>query len=256
MKKLTKMLVGLGCAVVALFGSGCGVKRDEIFQGNYVEVSEQTVKNFSANVKTSKVTPQEIAKNNGGVRYDTRIMLLGFIKFGEAEMNILQNVDGSCRYKIKLQSFEEGVNDVDLVYGDGEYCYHNLNGQKTAHKKTPYYSGTCNLVTTTIGGLGVMFENQGKSQNVQYNVQYYMDTTDTKYTKIKAVGSEIIFSSSNQKSEQQSIERIWIYDKEYNLVACYSQMKVYGMKMIESYTPWSGTITPPDDLDSYVFEDR
>ena len=71
---------------------------------------------------------------------------------------------------------------------------------------------------------------------------------------------ELLKIKLDYTEETGSAKIIWIYNSQYNLIACQfiassssgTGILTSSAKVTFSYEPWSGTITPPSDLDSYV----
>ncbi len=301
MKKLTKRLIVFGCAVIMLFGSGCGSSKqvDEIFQGNYVKVSEETVKDFYKNVthisddsEESIYLPilpngfvpntsvenedfqgrikglKELIANNGGVSVESSVaVLFKAINIDTTKGNMLQKIDGSYEYRFD----SDATNGNFVEYSDGQYCYDSKG--KLSHK----YSDSClsecaGGMTGCVAGITELLNNK----NIEWsNIQYYMDSVDAKYTKIKIKGKCAGFLSEVLPMEdlesltmpswlknmvintaaktKVSEEIVWVYDKDYKWVAYYEKVSNIFAEITGSHTPWSGTIIPPDDLNSYQF---
>lgn len=238
MKRLTKILLGFICACTMLFGGGCGLSNqmDEIFQGNYVEVSEETVRDFVG--KTKKVQKgsefRELAENSGGISNIFRGRFIG-ISVATIEGKSMYNTKGEYQHIEEVKM----LGQTQTVYRNGSFCYITKGKEKTKHKS----NDTCNyndmtVIATLQYCLEVNFEEME-------NTKFYMDTTQTDYIKIKVVGE--------RKAE---IEWIWVYDADYRWIAFYWEGVAGGIHSVESVIPWKGTITPPNDLDSYVFEDK
>ncbi len=235
MKRLTKILVSIACATVMLFGSGCGSsnKMDEIFQGNYVEVSEETMRGFLKNTDSVQDWLGELIRNNGGVSVRMKSMT-GFMYAVEGK-GVL-NADGTYRYMETVS----GLVKPPALYRDGEYCYVREGKKKTAHRHLQgYYSCVSDSGITSMMNT-IMVQQFFVDTEAPMTTRFYMDTTDTGYIKIKVAGKMFVFAAGNI---------IAVYSKDYKLIA----ITLYGAGMeFLSATPWTGTITPPDDLNTYI----
>lgn len=235
MRRLTKIVASFVCVAVMLFGGGCGSSNqmDEIFQGNYVEVSEETVRDFMAHTDDVQDVLGELIRNNGGV--SVRMTSIARLLLATEGKGLL-NKDGTYRYMEEASGLMK-MWVPTLLYRDGQYCYLQYEGAKRVHRYSNSYS--CGFGQDSVG-VG-MINTYGNSRDVlemDMLKRFYMDATDAEYIKIKGTYA--------------TIDMIWVYNKNYKLMAYNTNLGGQNIRV----TPWNGTITPPDDLDRYVFEDQ
>ncbi len=285
MKKLVKWMACGICCVVAALGCGCdflsqflggnqsGEKEmDEIFKGNYTKVTLSKIEEFATHTRST--TFEELMDGDKGLNCSvnlTREFANGTIQKEWTDATVLKK-NNVYQYTI-TGMLQKGMNGGEISeYCDGENAYVSVRENGSTEEKWVVDANRRSWMTTT--GLrgpfsltdvidevkeadGEVHEIDGGLSGYQVyssSFQYYMDTTDANYTKIK-IDVKVEGESPEGEIEMELFFAM-VYTKDYQLVAEYTNA-LYSMpeekrKQVISITPFSGALTPPNDLDTYL----
>ncbi len=291
MNRMKKAIVSIFCAATTLFCCGCAElatlfspvtssggavsaptsttsttpspiessAAGEIFEGEYKEANAEQIQAFAERFDTQKgIWEQLMQNNNGGLLYQVcqDINIVGGAHLeGTDEDVMINNMNATAHF---LQQEQKFGYEVDIMYGYGE---------KTIVIDTEY----CN-------GSEVYTKRECKGQTTKTveafsREEFFMEFTDW----VDDLAESLSEATSNNEAEFQldeadgytrllikwtgwlpdgysesEFEAHFIYNGEDKLIAV-SYKQDMGIASVDaSFEPWSGNITPPSDLDTYV----
>lgn len=309
MNKLMKTVLGSLCAITVLVGSGCddgaassssipmaGIEgtesmslesvsssgetneQEDIFAGNYTEVSREEMDAFFKRIE--HITFEQLVKENLGLQFSAEIsgeVSDGVKKATGAITSTVQverlNKEGQFHLQALEEEFFDNENTKNAIYLKEENLYRKRIEGEDIYKERENFS----LENCFNGSdfpypyyyIGLTWENpftcwwkEVKEDWIQEStITCYLDETDSEYIKMKIrVTGAISFKDEFWLSATGDVTLIRVYTKDYRYVGGQSywiSSETYGgMKSVEQGTAtvssWDGTITPPDDLDSYL----
>lgn len=262
MKKMLALALGVFMIVGATLFVGCGSK--SVFDGNYEEVQVSEVQDFVTELQEAEKSTRMDYLVGSAVKYSMEMEEDGATMEMSIDVKVVTGSEnnsqfsGSVKEKSYYPNTEERGDEFsgNIYYKDG-YMYFNgtVDGKTKKYKNeidiedTLYQMNSINQDIVTI----ISFIEAGEGYKC------FMDSSDNG-TKIKVTYERTETSESGSAEEKSEV--IFVFDKDKNMTA----MKISGYERIKdangkitgnveiemTIESWSGTISLPSDLDTYL----
>ncbi len=274
-----------GCSQLTnLFGSLSGGNEDELFEGKYTQVSLAEVKSFVDTAGECSV--EALLDNNEGLKvtmsmddYDELYVSFEYYfkrnGVGDAATYCMKGEIEVDTKTIGSDMAEEEGHGEGSYYAENGFIYMRIYQKYNGENREEKYKAAITEQELRQQMIGAIDEDYfapldelisdassedeliSDASSEEVTITWYMDASTSDYTKIKFV------YTTEEEGLQGSSNIIWVYDGQKNLIA-YSDSWDSSIAYSDSWdssddresgemsiVPWSGTITPPSDLNTY-----
>ena len=251
MKKLVSIILCLILSIsMSTLLTGC---LGTIFDGEYREVELSEIETLMPEITKANKTFK--IDYDAGVRlYLSADMTSGDTR--QTENVTIRSIKTDNAFKAEgsftMRNIISSTSETQVVRGDfystKTISYISLV-QEEETVKIAYLEGIIDSFKET-------FEPMMEYVEIDYYIEESKNTPEAKWY-IDDASENIKIKLDYNDSDGARAKIIWIYNAEYKLsafeVVLSQTYKTGSAKITFSFEPWSGTITPPTDLDSYIF---